>query len=74
MTTDTDTDTIVVELHAIRQVGSIAVGSGYREDGKPTAVAIDLHYAQDIADAIGRGESPIVVVESWAIVNGLWRV
>ncbi len=67
----TDTDTVVVELEAVRRVGSIGVGSGHTEQRHPVEVAIDLRYAADLAEAIDRGERPNVVVESWAVITAL---
>ena len=53
-----------------RDEGTIVIFSGFDVDTDlPVMFACDHRYAQDIANAIQKGEGPITTIEPWQVIG-----
>lgn len=62
---------MILEIVAVREHGSVAVGYGRDDRGREAAIAIEPRMAADIANAIEAGEHPEVAVEEWQLLSAL---
>lgn len=60
----------VAVTRLVEDQGTIVVFEGTTENGNTIWFGADHRPAQDIADALQRGEAPEVEVEGWQVIGG----